>query len=70
MFFLPAWTLVPTVHNSSVQLTQVDIHARWAAFEETVGDADKAASILDSLEKAHPELVSLQLRRINLERRR
>jgi hypothetical protein len=30
----------------------------------------KAASILESLEKSHPELVSLQLRRINLERRR
>ena len=28
------------------------------------------ASILESLEKAHPELVSLQLRRINLEKRR
>jgi hypothetical protein len=50
--------------------SQVDIHARWAAFEETAGDSEKAAAVLEGLEKAHPELVSLQLRRINLERRR
>jgi hypothetical protein len=49
---------------------QVDIHARWAAFEETAGDSEKAAAVLEGLERAHPELVSLQLRRINLERRR
>ena len=58
------------VSQSLLTIWQVDIHARWAAFEETTADADKAASILESLEKAHPELVSLQLRRINLERRR
>jgi len=50
--------------------TKVDIHARWAAFEETQGDYAAAATILETLETAHPELVSLLLRRVNLERRR
>jgi len=50
--------------------TKVDLHERWAAFEECKGDSEEASKILENLEKAHPELISLILRRINLERRR
>eukprot|EP00092_Neocalanus_flemingeri_P037907 GFUD01041262.1.p1 GENE.GFUD01041262.1~~GFUD01041262.1.p1 ORF type:complete len:747 (+),score=270.92 GFUD01041262.1:56-2296(+) len=50
--------------------TKVDMHSRWAAFEEIQGDFDEASVILENLEKSHPELISLLLKRINLERRR
>jgi len=50
--------------------TKVDVHLRWAAFEESQGDYDKASEILEILEKKFPEMVSLMLTRINLERRR
>jgi len=50
--------------------TKVDLHEKWAAFEECKGDSEAASKILENLEKAHPELISLILRRINLERRR
>jgi len=50
--------------------TKVDLHEKWAAFEECGGDAEAASKVLENLEKAHPELISLLLRRINLERRR
>jgi len=50
--------------------TKVDLHEKWAAFEECKGDSEEASKILENLEKAHPELISLILRRINLERRR
>ncbi|XP_023324789.1 pre-mRNA-processing factor 39 [Eurytemora carolleeae] len=49
---------------------KVDIHCRWAAFEELNGDFDTAAKILEDQEKLHPELISLKLKRINVERRR
>jgi pre-mRNA-processing factor 39 len=49
---------------------KVDIHARWAAFEELAGDFNAAARILEEQEKLHPELISLKLKRINVERRR
>ena len=50
--------------------TKVDVHAQWAAFEEIQGDFDAASKILENLETSHPELISLLLRRINIERRR
>jgi len=50
--------------------TKVDVHLRWAAFEESQGDCNKASEILEALEKKFPELISLMLSRINLERRR
>lgn len=50
--------------------TKVDVHLRWAAFEESQGDFDKGSDILEALEKKFPELISLMLSRINLERRR
>lgn len=50
--------------------SKIDIHLEWSAFEERQGDIDKAAEILANLEKAHPQMLNIQLRRINLERRR
>merc|ERR1719186_841067 len=50
--------------------TKGDAHAQWAAFEEVQGDFDAASKILENLETSHPELISLLLRRINIERRR
>jgi len=49
---------------------KVDIHIRWAVFEEVQGDLDHAAVILEKLEATHPELTSVTLRRAHLERRR
>ena len=49
---------------------KVDIHLHYAAFEETLGDFEKSANVLKSIEEKHPEMLSLMLRRINLERRR
>jgi len=50
--------------------TKVDLHAKWAAFEEVNGDFEAASEIFKNLETCHPELISLIMRRINLERRR
>ncbi len=50
--------------------TKVDIHLRYAAFEEECGHFDKAAEVLEKLGEKHSSLLSLMLRRINLERRR
>jgi len=50
--------------------SKVDVHCRWATFEESSGNFSAAAEIFEKVEKAHPQLVSLQLRRVNLERRR
>ena len=48
---------------------KVDIHMNWAAFEEQRGHYDKALSILTNVESKNPDLLSVLLRRINLERR-
>ena len=48
---------------------KVDVHLSWAAYEETKGQTESARSILENLQKKHPELMSVILRRINLERR-
>lgn len=48
---------------------KVDIHLNWAAFEEERGHLDKAKTILENLQKKHPQLMSITFRRINLERR-
>lgn len=49
---------------------KVDIHIQWASFEEKLGRYDEAAFVLENIEKAHPQLISLVVARINLERRR
>ncbi len=50
--------------------TKVDIHLRYSAFEETKSNFDRAAEILDKISLKHPDMLSLMLRRVNLERRR
>lgn len=50
--------------------TKIEIHSRWAAWEEQCGEVEEAANILETLEKAHPGLLSVLLSRVNLERRR
>ena len=49
---------------------KVEIHLAWAAFEEQQQNFEACSIILKNLEKQHPQLMSIQLRRINLERRR
>ncbi|KAG5671606.1 hypothetical protein PVAND_001799 [Polypedilum vanderplanki] len=55
-----------TIHHPD----KINLHVMWAAFEEAQGYADKAASILDNIDKKHPHLLQIAYRRINLERRR
>ena len=45
-------------------------NSRWAAWEEKVGESGEASRILQQLELAHPGLVNVLLKRVNLERRR
>nr|XP_026494255.1 pre-mRNA-processing factor 39 isoform X1 [Vanessa tameamea] len=51
-------------------LDKPDLHLHWAQFEEAQGNAGRAAEILERIEKTCPNLVQIQYRRINLERRR
>ncbi|CAH2045350.1 unnamed protein product, partial [Iphiclides podalirius] len=55
-----------TVHH----LDKPELHLHWAHFEEEHGNPTKAAEILDRIEKTCPNLVQIQYRRVNLERRR
>ncbi|OWR43072.1 putative PRP39 pre-mRNA processing factor 39 protein [Danaus plexippus plexippus] len=55
-----------TVHH----LDKPELHLHWAHFEEANGNTSRAAEILDRIEKTCPNLVQIQYRRINLERRR
>lgn len=55
-----------TVHH----LDKPELHLHWAHFEEVQGNTLKAAEILDRIEKTCPNLVQIQYRRVNLERRR
>ena len=48
---------------------KVEIHLNWAAFEEQRGGIENAQNILEKCENKHPHLMSVLLRRINLERR-
>ncbi len=48
---------------------KVDIHMSWAAYEEKQSNGEKSAEILERLVAKHPNLVSVKLCRINLERR-
>lgn len=45
------------------------LHLHWAAFEESKGNVDAARKILSDLEQSVPNLVTVMLERINLERR-
>lgn len=49
--------------------TKVDIHVQYAAFEEEQGQYEAALAILKKIQKEHPNLLSLALRQINIERR-
>ena len=49
---------------------KVDIHIHWASYEEKLQNFEAAASVLETIEKSHPQLISLVMARINLERRR
>ena len=49
---------------------KVDIHIQWAAFEEKLGNYQGAAEVLENIEKTHPQMITLVMARINLERRR
>uniref|UniRef100_A0A2A4JM39 Suppressor of forked domain-containing protein n=1 Tax=Heliothis virescens TaxID=7102 RepID=A0A2A4JM39_HELVI len=51
-------------------LDKPELHLHWAHFEEAHGNQAKAADILDRIEKTCPNLVQIQYRRVNLERRR
>ncbi|KAJ8723916.1 hypothetical protein PYW07_007896 [Mythimna separata] len=51
-------------------LDKPELHLHWAHFEEAHGNAARAAEILDRIEKTCPNLVQIQYRRVNLERRR
>lgn len=42
----------------------------WATFEESFGNIDRAAEILEKVDKAHPNILQIAYYRINLERRR
>jgi len=49
---------------------KVDIHIQWAAFEEKLANFQGAADVLENIEKTHPQMITLVMARINLERRR
>lgn len=49
---------------------KTEIHIQFAAWEEKVGEYERAVIALKKIENEHPEMMSLVLRRINLERRR
>ena len=49
---------------------KVDIHIQWASFEEKLQNFEVAAGVLENVEKTHPQLISLVMARVNLERRR
>ncbi|GBP50559.1 Pre-mRNA-processing factor 39 [Eumeta japonica] len=55
-----------TVHHHD----KPELHLLWAQFEEAQGNTARAAEILERIEKACPNLVQIQYRRVNLERRR
>ena len=47
---------------------KLDIHLKYAGFEERRGDFGRAAEILRDLEqKHHPEMLSLMLRRCDID---
>lgn len=55
-----------TVHHPK----KPNLHLQWAAFEESQGNFDKAASILEKIDTVMPNMLQIAYRRINLERRR
>ncbi|XP_043273471.1 pre-mRNA-processing factor 39 isoform X2 [Venturia canescens] len=55
-----------TVHHPK----KPNLHLQWAVFEESQGDFDKAASILEKIDTVMPNMLQIAYRRINLERRR
>lgn len=55
-----------TVHHPK----KPNLHLQWASFEEGQGNFDKAASILENIDTAMPNMLQVAYRRINLERRR
>lgn len=47
-----------------------NLHLQWATFEEGRNCFDKAATILENIDKVIPNMLQIAYRRINLERRR
>lgn len=60
------YTRACTVHHPK----KPNLHLLWATFEESVGNFDKAASILENIDNVIPNMLQIAYRRINLERRR
>lgn len=46
------------------------LHLMWSSFEECQGNIDKAAEILANIDEVSPNLLQIEYRRINVERRR
>lgn len=46
------------------------LHLMWSAFEESQGNIEKAAEILANIDEVTPNLLQIEYRRINVERRR
>ncbi|VVD01542.1 unnamed protein product, partial [Leptidea sinapis] len=55
-----------TVHHAD----KPELHLLWAHFEEAHDNAAKASDILEKIEKTCPNMLQIQYRRVNLERRR
>lgn len=55
-----------TIHHPD----KPSLHLQWSTYEEVLGNVNKAADILTTLDKTCPNLVQIAYRRINLERRR
>lgn len=60
------YTRACTVHHPK----KPNLHLQWATFEESQGNFDKAASILENIDSVIPNMLQIAYRRINLERRR
>ncbi|XP_032455146.1 pre-mRNA-processing factor 39 isoform X21 [Nasonia vitripennis] len=60
------YTRACTVHHPK----KPNLHLQWATFEESQGNFDKAASILENIDNVIPNMLQIAYRRINLERRR
>ncbi|XP_051166626.1 pre-mRNA-processing factor 39 [Leptopilina boulardi] len=60
------YTRACTVHHPK----KPNLHLQWATFEESKGNFEKAAEILENFDNVLPNMLQIAYRRINLERRR
>ncbi|XP_067619258.1 pre-mRNA-processing factor 39 [Eurosta solidaginis] len=66
-------TITSEVYRRACEIHHPDkpsLHLMWAAFEECQDNFDRAAAVLENLEKKCPNLLQVAYRRINVERRR